>query len=487
MENESSSYKSILKATSLFGGVQIFNILIAIAKSKLVAVLIGPAGMGIYGLFMSTISLISNSTNFGLQTSSVRNISESVEKNDSENKSLTISVLNKLLWITGTFGLIITLILSPYLSFACFGNYEYSLSFICLSITVLLSQLNGGQNSMLQGTRSWKHLAKSNMFGSLFGLLFSLPFYFYLRLNGIVPAIIVASIFSLFFSWLYSKKVDYKRIKLDFKDVLRHGKGMIFLGLALSFSGIISLLVSYIIRLFISRSGSLADVGLYNAGYTIINTYVGMVLTSMSTDYFPRLAGISADNSKCEELINKQTRIVLLLLTPLLLFFFIFSKIALSLLYSDKFLPVSGMVKWAALGMFFRAISWCVSFVFVAKGDSKLFFVNELISNISYLFFSLLGYSIKGLDGLGYAFLATYIVYTIQCFFISKYKYKFSYEKAVVKQSSFQFIILIVCFMLCFCSVEYERIQIILQLILLIFSFFYSLFKLKALMTIKNK
>jgi hypothetical protein len=48
-----SSYRSIMKATSVWG-VQVFYIVIAIVRSKIIAVLLGPAGMGIVGLLNST-------------------------------------------------------------------------------------------------------------------------------------------------------------------------------------------------------------------------------------------------------------------------------------------------------------------------------------------------------------------------------------------------------------------------------------------------
>jgi len=486
MTEGTSSYRSILKATSLFGGVQVFNIIIAIIKSKFVAVLIGPTGMGIYGLLTSTTQIISNFTNFGLQTSAVRSVSKSFEMNDSRHISLTICVLKRLVWLTGALGLIITLLLSPVLSFVCFKNHEYSLSFACLSITLLISQLSIGQNVILQGTRKWKLLAKSNLFGSFFGLLFSLPLYYFFRLDGIVPAVILASFFTLIFSWIYSKNIPYAKIQLRVKDIFTNGKEMLLLGLALSSSGIITLIGSYITRIFIARLGSIADVGLYTAGFAIINTYVGMVLTAMSTDYFPRLAGISSDNTQCKLLINKQSQIILLLITPLLIAFFIFSDFALTLLYSEKFLPVSGMVKWAAFGMFFRAISWCLSFLFPAKGKSKIFFVNELICNIYYLSFSLIGYYYKGLNGLGYAFAATYIIYTIQCFFVSKNKYEFNYINKFIKQAIIQFIFLALCFSLCFLDSKYKYLQIFCEIIILISSSIYSLLKLKYLVASKK-
>ena len=58
-ETEKQEYKNSLKATSLFGGVQVYNIIITILKSKVVALLLGPGGMGIYGLLTSTSDLSS--------------------------------------------------------------------------------------------------------------------------------------------------------------------------------------------------------------------------------------------------------------------------------------------------------------------------------------------------------------------------------------------------------------------------------------------
>jgi PST family polysaccharide transporter len=40
------------------------------------------------------------------------------------------------------------------------------------------------------------------------------------------------------------------------------------------------------------------EVGFYTAGFTLLNSYVGIIFTVMSTDYFPRLSSISDDNVK---------------------------------------------------------------------------------------------------------------------------------------------------------------------------------------------
>ena len=64
--SNTDSYLHILKYISLFGGVQVLNVLIGIVRNKFVAMLLGPQGVGLISLFNSTTKLISDSTNFGI-------------------------------------------------------------------------------------------------------------------------------------------------------------------------------------------------------------------------------------------------------------------------------------------------------------------------------------------------------------------------------------------------------------------------------------
>ena len=111
------------------------------------------------------------------------------------------------------------------------------------------------------------------------------------------------------------------------------------------------------------------------------------------------------------------------------------------MLYSTKFIPINEMIIWAALGIFFKAVSWSISFILLAKGEGKVFFWNELIANIYTLGLNLLGYHIWGLKGLGISFLISYILYLIQIFVLSKIKYEFSFDKALVKIFLIQFLL----------------------------------------------
>ena len=82
--SEQSSYRQIFKATSLFGGVQVFQILIGIIRTKFVAVLLGTTGVGIMGLFNAPLQLILSVTGLGITFSAVRDISEAYGSNDQQ-------------------------------------------------------------------------------------------------------------------------------------------------------------------------------------------------------------------------------------------------------------------------------------------------------------------------------------------------------------------------------------------------------------------
>ena len=484
MNKEKDSYKQIMKATSLFGGVQVFNILISVIRSKFVAVFLGPTGMGIVGLLQGTTGVIGSLTNFGLRTSAVKNIAEAIGTENYERVAVVVKVLRRLVWVTGLLGALITFITSPWLSQLTFGNKEYTIAFMWLSITLLFNQLSSGQTLLLQGFRKLKLLAKSSMLGSFIGLLVTLPLYYYYELKGIIPVLVISSLTTLLLSWYFSRQVKLEKVDVDLTKTFTEGKSMLMMGFLISLSGLLSTGASYIVRIYISNIGSVSDVGLYNAGFAIIGTYVGLIFSAMGTDYYPRLSGVSGDNKKGTLLINQQAEIALLILAPILIGFLVFIKWVVILLYSTKFIAVNEMIYWAAMGMFFKAVSWAIAFNFLAKGDSKLFFLNELVTNLYLLAFNIIGYYYWGLTGLGVSFLITYIVYLIQVFFISKSRYNFSLSNGFIKLFIFQFSLALISFI----SVQLfnQLYAYLIGILLILISSWFSLKELDKRMGLKN-
>lgn len=448
MSEQQSSYRQVMKATSIFGGVQVIQIIVSIIRSKVIAVLLGPAGIGINSLLNSTIGLMGSLTNFGLKTSAVKNVAEANGTGNNNRVAVIVTVLRRWVLVTGFLGTIITMILSPWLSELTFGNRDYTLAFIWISVSLLLNQISSGQMVLLQGMRKINYLANANLTGAFLGLFVTLPLYYFWGIDGIVPAIIATSIANMLRSWYFARKVKIEKVEISRQTTLAEGKEMLTMGFMLSLSGLMTTGAAYLLRIFISNTGSVEQVGLYSAGFAIINTYVGMVFIAMGTDYYPRLSAVSANNPKARQTINQQAEITLLILAPILAVFMVFINWAVILLYSNQFIDVNVMIQWTALGMYFKAASWSIGFIFLAKGASKLFFWNELVTNIYLLGFNILGYKLKGLDGLGISFLAVYFIYFIQVFFVARFKYQFSFDKEFIKIFTIQLLLGIACFLM---------------------------------------
>jgi len=427
MTENQSSYRQIFKATSLFGGVQVFTILISIIRSKFIAVLLGPTGMGIAGLLNSTTLLIAAFTNFGLERSAVKNIAIANSLEETNRIGEVVGVLRRLVWYTGILGAAITLVFSSTLSELTFGNKDYTLAFVWLSVTLLLNQLSAGQSVVLRGLHQLKHMAKASLWGSVSGLIISVPIYYVWGIKGIVPSIIISSFSTLFLTFYYTSKVHVETVRVSNMILFVEGKDMLMMGFVLSLSSLVVLGESYLVRIYIRLIGSVEDVGFYNAGFAIVNTYFGVIFTALTTDYYPRLAGIANDNSKAKKLMNQQSEMTVLIIAPILVVFLVFINVLVVLLYSQKFLPINEMILWAALGIYFKAASWSLGVIFISKGDVKTLFWSELASTTLMLVLNLLGYHFLGLEGLGISFLLASIYAYIQTYLIVKYKYKFSY------------------------------------------------------------
>jgi O-antigen/teichoic acid export membrane protein len=472
MNQNKNSYRQIMKATSLFGGVQVINIIIQIIRSKAIAILLGPAGIGLLGLFNTTILVIGNLTNFGLGISGVKDISQA---NNTENKveiSKITTIIRRLVWFTGVLGSLILLISSTWLSKFVFNTNEYRYGFMWLSISLLFNQLSSGQLVILQGMRKLKFLAKANILGNAIGLIVSLPFYYYLGTKGIVPAIIATAIATLFFSLYYSNKIEIKTFEISMKETYFEGKNMLKMGFTISISGLLTVGGFYLVQIFVRNIGGVEEVGLYVAGFAIINNYVGLIFNAMATDYYPRLSAIANDNTLCTDTVNQQAEIGTLILAPILLLFLIFINWGIILLYSEQFLGIKEMIYWAALGVMFKATSWSMAFIFLAKGASKLFFWNEVMVNIYMLIFNFAGYYYFGLVGLGLAFTISYLLYMIQVFLIVKSKFHFSFNKDFLTVFGIQFVLVVLGFLCTYFIDSFYKYY--LGIILITFSSYYS-------------
>lgn len=482
MSETQSSYRQVLKTTSLFGGVQVVNILISIIRSKFIALFLGPIGMGIAGLLNATINVVSELTKLGLDTSAVKEIAF-LKNKDEQKLILIINSLKRIVWFTGVLSFTFTIVFSSFLSQLTFGNTDYTWSFVWISVALLFKQLTYGEMAILQGMRKLRYLAKSNLYASFIGLFVVIPLYYYFRIDGIVPAIILSSVLSYMFSKYFSHKIKIEPLKLTNREAFREGRPMLKLGFMLSIRSSITLLSAYAIQIFISHVGGVDQVGFYLAGFVIINSYVGIVFNAMQTDYFPRLSAMVNNPAQLRNTVLHQAVIALLIITPIIIVFFMVAPIAIQILYSKEFLLITVFVTWGMFGTLFKTVSWSMGYVILAKGDSKLFIKTAVLFNSIFVSLLMLGYYFYGLFGVGIAFFCYNLLHLIIVKLITFYKYDLYFNK------NFNWLFLI-CLLLCSVTfgLSYLTIPLLkysLMLIMVIISCAFSIYELNKKINIR--
>jgi O-antigen/teichoic acid export membrane protein len=440
--------------------------------------------MGIVALLNSAISIISVFSGLGIETSAVKNISADYKNEDLNTVSATVSVVKKVALLTGIIGSLLTIVFSNWLSLITFGNSDQMYSFILLSITLLFKQLTIGELVVLQGLRKMRLLAKANLYGNIFGLLFSIPLYYFYGIDAIVPTIIIASLSALLFSFYFSKKVKIERKSISKGQLMTDGKSIVRFGVMLTLSGLLTLLTTYLIQIYVGKQGGLEQVGFYNAGFTLLNSYVGVIFTAMSTDYFPRLASISNENEKVRTSVVQQSFISILIITPIIILFLTLIPLIVKIVFTSEFSAVIPMVCFGILAMLFRAVSWSMGYILIAKGDSKMFLKTAVGFNAISLLLNVLGYYFYGLEGLGFSFLVYYMIHFFGLKIITKKRYGFFFDSDFYQ-------IYLICILMCMTTFLFRYIpnpilKYSLMSVMVVISVVFVLFQMNKKMELKG-
>lgn len=405
-DKNENSYRSILKGTSILGGVQIFQILVNLVRGKFVAMFLGPDGMGVASLFTSSSNTISGVASLGLNLAFVKEVAAA--KDNGERLATVMRVATTLLRMTAMLGALVCVLLSPWLSRWSFGSEQYAWQYMLLAVGVYLNVAAQGKTAMLQGLHKIKILAYTSLVGAVTGLVAGVPLYYFFGTKGIVPAMIILSA-STFACYCYGlrKSAPDTKVRFRWSEHRPIVARMILMGLILLASSIINTLCTYGINIFVRAFGDLSDVGLFNAANSLTTQYAGVVFAAMAMDYFPRLSSAASDNARMQTVINRQMEIVALIATPMALLLIATTPLIIRILLTSEFLCTGGLMRWLGVSVLLKALAYPLGYITYAKNNRRLFFwLEAIVCNALYIGFSLLFYNCFGLIGLGYAAVA---------------------------------------------------------------------------------
>lgn len=415
-ESPGESYGEILKSSATIGGSTVINIVVGVIRTKVLAVLLGPAGFGLFGVYSSIGNLARTLAGLGINSSGVRQIAHAAGTDDIKQISRTATTLRRASLLLGILGTASLVLFARPVAKLTFGSEQNWLAIALLSVSVLFQLMSDGQSALLQGMRRILHLAAGNTMGVIFGSLASILLVYFFRDKGIVPSIVSVAFLTFLFTWWYSRKINIKPVAMNLTQIRSETAALLNLGLAFMASAFTSSGMEYFIRIIVLRRVGYEATGIYQAAFTLGGVYVGIILQAMGTDFYPRLAASANDNATCNRLINEQTEVGLLLAGPGAVATLTLSPLVIAVLYSAKFSAAVPVLRWMCLGTVLQVATWPLSYMIAAKGRQALYFACELALAVINVAMAWICVRAFGLNGIGFAFFASSVLYGLILF-----------------------------------------------------------------------
>lgn len=434
----------VLKVMSIFSGVQIVQILCSIVRTKLVALWIGPVGVGLFAIYNSTLDVLSQLGIVGLDQSATREIA-ATRNTPGRLPALIHTVRRWAIWLAIA-AAVATAACSPLLSRITFGDTSHTLSFVLLAIALFFKILYGGETPILQGLERFRQLASATMWGAVSGVALSIPLFYFLKVDSIIPAIIIFCAASTVAVFCYRRRSDTSdRPSASARTILRSGLPMLRLGLYLAAASTIAMGINFIFTAYMNRVAGTVETGFYQTGYTITGKYVSLIFSAIAIEYYPRLVSVIKMPHRTEMFVSHEIMLAMYVIAPVALMMITFDSLVIRILYSDSFMAASPLVTWGMVGTLFRIVTWCLSFVILAKGDGKLYIITEGCSALLSLGLNIAGYEIDGLRGLGISYTVWYFTAAIGLMLIYRYHYHLKPARGIVAMTLTAAGVAIVC------------------------------------------
>lgn len=425
---------TVLKAMGLFSGLQITSILCSIVKMKLVAIWLHATGVGLFGIYQTVTDTIATLTDLGLRQSSVRDIAR--QQSSPSLLASIAGVVRRWSALAGLLGAAVIMGASPLLSKWFFHTWQAPWGFMILAVAMMLNALTAGEHALLQGTSRLKQLARANLVGTIAGLAVSIPMFRLLGLQS-VSLSIVAYALAMYLAARHQRlRVPASTLAPGLRDIWVQGRSFARLGVCLAIAAFVTNAAHTIFVALINASVGTGEVGYIQAGDTIIVRYIGLIFTAIGMEFYPRLAKVAHRPRATRTYVDHEATLLLVTITPLLLIFIMLRCTVVNILYTSDFLCIIPFITWGALSAIPKALSWCMAFSIICRGDGRVYILTETLDALISVPLCYFAYSSYGFTGLGVAYILWYIIYLLITGAVYYGRYKLSLRPSVIALST---------------------------------------------------
>lgn len=428
-------FDHIVKYVGVFGSVQAVTVLVNLVMIKVKSILVGTVGYGITESLNRSTNLVLNTTNLGVPMAAVPEISRHLNDDVADELADKIRLTRSWAMLTALAGMALCILLAPWLSYYAFdGDKSYALSFVLLSLSVAATSIAGGETAVMRGAGMLRQIALRQLVAGVLSLVVAVPLYWFWGLRGIVPALVLIAVGTMAVTCFYSVRRFPYRINMFNWNYLRKGTGMIGFGIYFTIVSFVGSWAWLFIARYLTGEGGSELTGTYSAGYGIVTYLANLLLSVTDSEYYPRLSAAGDDMARSHWLVNSQSLAMCMLAAPLVVLFMICTPaVVYVVLEYEKFYASIVLAQMAVIGLFFKSVYQPISYLVLARLDSKVYVAQELICYTMLIVCAVSGYKLAGVTGLGISLAVWEMLYLLLTYSICRWRYAFRMSARLVR------------------------------------------------------
>ena len=402
--------RTTITSTIVMGVSAVLTTLFGIVGTKFIAFKLGAEGVGIQGIYTTMVALAAGVFGCSLANSGTQYIAK-YAGNDSHKFSQiyqTVRMLGRFLGLLGFVFVLGVMYLWPTQS--VFSSLD-GFSGFWLALGALFAIVLSAQRAQLNGTRNLNSLALVNVVGAGAGVTAAIVFVSLFGHAGLDSLLIAP-----YFFGCVAGAIVLNRSKLEVKcckPSLQWTGKIIGIGWVITLGVVVVQATQLLVRIWLEATASLEMVGYFHAAWLIGMTYIGFLLSAMIAEYYPRLSGIASDNEKFSSAINNQMKLCFLVAPPIIFSGIIFSGPIMTILYTSEFSGSAILLKYLLVGDIFKLAAWAIAIGLLVKEKKYSYLLAEVLWNLIFFGLIVIIYDSQGLNGFGFSYIVSYIVYFI--------------------------------------------------------------------------
>lgn len=422
----SGDYRRVIKYLGIFGGAQGLSVLLGMVRNKAAFMLLGAVGFGLIALYNRTVQLFCDFTGLSLSLSAVRRMSDAYSNEDELSVKHCVKVVRSIALLTGFTGMVLMLLLSPFVSRVTFEDGDgYALRLALLSPVVLFVAVAGGELAVLRGVKQPGRIALYTLWTACSAVLATIPLYYLFGAGGIFPSIFLVALLQMAGALFFSTRL-YPYCANPFSGaLLREGLDIVKLGAGYIYASMLVSGAMWLVYQAITRIGGEDATGLFSAGYILVGMLPSILFAAFDSDYYPRLSGVFARKDERNAMVNEHIEVHLLIQVPVIFSVVLLLPWLFPLFFSQEAMPALSMAQIAVFALLFHVMTYPISFMPVSKGDTVTFALQETVYNVAFVSLTILGYRHYGWLGAGVGMALARMIDLAVVYSIARLRYGF--------------------------------------------------------------